>query len=193
MFQFLRLCAALLVVAAFPICVNAQTIPQQSSISDPGKIVKWSYSAKETAANEYDLLLTATIQKDWTVYSQNLAAGGPVPTSFRFDKTSIQTVGAASENSEHTKNYYEPVFKMQIIKYADRVTFVQHIKALKPTKIVTGSLRFMTCNDRTCLPPSDLSFSISLPAPKVATVAPIASAASNSAGVRPPRSFRTRW
>ncbi len=170
----LRFCTAIFLVATFPFLANAQTIPQQSNILDPEKIVKWSYTAKETAANEYDLVITANIEKGWFIYSQNMGKGGPVPTSFKFDKTSIQAVGTAVEHSEHTKSYMDGVFKMQVTKFSDKVVFTQHLKTLKTLKTIAGSLRFMTCNDKTCLPPIDVSFSVNLPIAKIAEAAPIA-------------------
>ncbi|MEY4926844.1 MAG: hypothetical protein RI894_1280 [Bacteroidota bacterium] len=180
MLSTFRIYAALLLGVCLPFAAPAQNVPQQSGIIDPEKIVKWSFSAKETAENEYDLLITATIQSGWIVYSQNIGKGGPMPTSFKFDKNGIQLVGTVNESSEHTKSGIDPTFKIPVTKYTERVLFTQHIKTLKPTKNVTGALRFLTCNDKKCLTPTDVPFSISLPSPKIAELAPTVASPNNS-------------
>ncbi len=173
-FRFYTVC---LLGVFLPFAAPAQNAPQQSNITDPEKVIKWSYTAKETADNEYDLFLTATIQSGWVIYSQNIGKGGPLPTSFRFDKNTIQLIGSVSESSEHTKSGIDPTFKIPVTKYLESVIFTQHIKTLKPTKNVTGSLRFLACNDKKCLPPTDVSFSITLPSPKIADTPPVTAVA----------------
>ena len=45
--------------------------------------VKWSYNAIKTATNQYDIVLTATIDAPWHLYSQ-FATKGPIPTTITF-------------------------------------------------------------------------------------------------------------
>ena len=54
-----------------------------AQIHDP---VKWSTSAEKISETEYDLIVTATIEAKWHLYSQNVPADGPIPTSFLFKK-----------------------------------------------------------------------------------------------------------
>ena len=56
-----------------------------SQIHDP---VKWSTSVEKVSETEYDLIITAAIEKNWHLYSQNVPADGPIPTAFTFEKTS---------------------------------------------------------------------------------------------------------
>jgi len=124
--------------------------------------VKWSYAAKRLNNNEAVIFIRATIQDGWHIYSQNVKDGGPIKTSFTFVKSpEYALVGKASEPTPVTK--YEDAFKMNVSYFEKTVTFQQKIK-LKSAKVsaIKGQLEYMTCNDRKCLPPEDVDFTIPL-------------------------------
>jgi hypothetical protein len=121
--------------------------------------VKWSYAAKKVSATEAIVLLKATIQKDWHIYSLNLPDGGPVKTSFTFEPSKqYQLVGKVSEPKPVTK--YETVFKMNVSYFENSVIFQQKIKLIAGSPVVKGKLEYMTCNDKKCLPPEEVEFNI---------------------------------
>ncbi|RMG85503.1 MAG: DUF255 domain-containing protein, partial [Bacteroidetes bacterium] len=66
------------------------------------------------------------------------------------------------ENSDHRKEGHDPMFDMNIVKFAESVTFTQKIKVNDPAKPVTGYLEYMTCDNTRCLPPKEVDFKISL-------------------------------
>jgi thiol:disulfide interchange protein DsbD len=124
--------------------------------------VKWSYAAKKLNNNEAVILLRATIQDGWHIYSQNVKDGGPIKTSFTFAPSKDYTlVGKPSEPKPITR--YEEAFKMNVSYFEKTVTFQQKIK-LKSNKVaaIKGQLEFMTCNDKKCLPPDDVDFTVPL-------------------------------
>lgn len=124
--------------------------------------VKWSYAAKKTGATEAVVLLKATIQTGWHIYSLNVKDGGPIKTSFTFKKSAdYSLVGKPSQPTPITK--YEKAFSMNVSYFEKEVVFQQKIK-LKSAKAtaVKGKLEYMTCNDMKCLPPEDIDFSIPL-------------------------------
>jgi thiol:disulfide interchange protein len=49
---------------------------------------------------------------------------------------------------------------MQIAWHEKEVIFLQKIKLKSPKTIVSGSLEFMVCNDKQCLPPTEVEFNI---------------------------------
>src|SRR4030095_9545190 len=49
--------------------------------------VSWSFSSKKITDDQFDLLFTASIQEGFHLYSQFIGEGGPIPTSFTFDKS----------------------------------------------------------------------------------------------------------
>lgn len=124
--------------------------------------VNWSYAAKKTSATEAVVLIKATIDEGWHIYSQTVKEGGPVKTSFTFAPSKEYTlVGKTIEPAPISK--YEKVFSMNVGYFEKSVVFQQKIK-LKSAKVsaVKGKLEFMTCNDSKCLPPDEVEFSIPL-------------------------------
>ena len=124
--------------------------------------VKWSYAAKKVSATEAVVLVKATIEPGWHIYSQKLKEGGPVATSFTFSPAKNYTVvGKTAEPKAITK--YEDSFKMNVSYFENSVVFQQKVK-LKAAGATTvkGKVEYMTCNDRKCLPPDEVEFSVSV-------------------------------
>jgi len=124
--------------------------------------VKWAYMAKKTGVNEVTVLLRATIQDGWHIYSQTVKDGGPIKTSFTFTPSKEYTlVGTPVEPKPLSK--YESSFSMNVTYFEKTVTFQQKIK-LKSANVaaIKGKLEYMTCNDKKCLPPEDVDFTIPL-------------------------------
>ena len=46
--------------------------------------VKWGTSVEKISKTEYELIATATIERDWHLYSQSVPEDGPIPTKFTF-------------------------------------------------------------------------------------------------------------
>ncbi len=131
-----------------------------AQIHDP---VRWSTSAVKISDTEYDLITTATIEAKWHLYSQNVPADGPIPTTFSF-KTSpdFKLTGKTSEEKGHT--VHDPVFDMEIKYFENKAKFKQRIKLLSEKSFkIAGTVEFMVCDDSSCLPPTeiDLVFLIS--------------------------------
>lgn len=147
-----RLSVALIVLIA------AMASPFQS----PAQIlhpVKWSYAAKAIGPNEAIIFLKATIDDGWHIYSANQKDGGPVKTSFVFRPSAAYVLeGGIMEPQPVTK--YEKSFEMDVSYFERQVIFQQKIRLNTKQLIVNGTLKYMVCNDRQCLPPETVSFSI---------------------------------
>ncbi len=132
-----------------------------AQIHDP---VKWSTSTQKISETEYDLIVTATIEAKWHLYSQNVPADGPIPTSFSF-KTSpdYKLIGKTTE--EKGVSSYDPVFEMQIKYFENKATFKQRIKVLSEKSFkIAGTVEFMVCDDASCLPPTEIDLAFLIPA-----------------------------
>jgi len=98
----------------------------------------------------------------WHIYSQTVKDGGPIKTSFTFSPSrEYSLIGQTTEPTPVTK--YETSFSMNVSYFEKSVIFQQKIK-LKSANVtaVKGKLEYMTCNDKKCLPPEDIDFSIPL-------------------------------
>ncbi len=133
-----------------------------SSFSQILNPVKWVTSVEKVSESEYDLLIQATIEEGWHLYSQNVPEDGPIPTNFTFVKTdNYKLIGNTSEEEGHT--VFDAVFNMNIKYFENKAVFKQRVKIISKSNFkITGEVEFMVCDDSSCLPPTfvDLDFSI---------------------------------
>lgn len=121
--------------------------------------VKWSYAAKKINDKEAVIFLKATIDNGWHIYSQNVKEGGPIKTEFKFKPSKEYTlVGKTSEPTPVTK--FESAFKMNVSYFETEVIFQQKVKLIAGKATVKGQLEYMTCNNKQCLPPEDVDFTV---------------------------------
>ncbi|HOY30687.1 MAG TPA: cytochrome c biogenesis protein CcdA [Bacteroidales bacterium] len=123
--------------------------------------VKWSVASKKTGDASAEITLTATIDKGWHLYSQDIPANGPVPTEFVFEKNKFYSLeGKVVEPKPITEK--DPNFDNMLLKYfSTKAIFKQKINILHEEDfMVKGTVSFMCCNDVSCLPPNDVPFSV---------------------------------
>ena len=137
----------------------------QAEIQKP---VTWSFSNKQLSDTEFDLILTASIDNSWHLYSQFIGEGGPVPTSFKFKPSSDYTLVGKVSESPKPKKIFEKVFEMEVAFFEKKATFTQKVRLKVPAAKIKGTLTFMVCDDSQCLPPEDIDFSFDLKGAKVA-------------------------
>lgn len=123
------------------------------------KPVKWAYAAKKVSATEAVVMMKATIDKGWHLYSQTVGEGGPVATSFTFTPSKEYTVkGKTIEPKPVTK--FEKTFNMNVAYFENSVVFQQRVTLKAKATTVKGKVEFMVCDDHQCLPPDEIEFSI---------------------------------
>lgn len=124
--------------------------------------VSWSTSVEKIDENEYYLIMTADIEPGWHLYSQNVPEGGPVPSTFEFknDADGFKLIDGTKEGKGHVVN--DKIFNMKIKYFSDKAVFRQRIKITSSIEKISGSVKYMVCNDVSCLPPKskDLNFEI---------------------------------
>jgi thiol:disulfide interchange protein DsbD len=126
--------------------------------------VSWSYSSKKLINNQYEIYLVATIQSGWHLYSQNQPDDAIAqPTSFSFNKNPLLSFDGKVKEIGKMKKFKDEVLDVTANQYSNKVTFVQKVKLKgKARTNVTGNLNFQTCDDKRCLPPKTVNFSIPL-------------------------------
>lgn len=129
----------------------------QAQISNP---VTWSYSAKKTGDKTYEIHMTATISGDWHLYAQD-AGEGPEPTSFSFTPNPLISFDGNVKEVGNMEKSFDKNFNSVLKYYAKKVDFVQKVKVRSSiATVVKGTVSFMVCNDRLCLPPREVPFSV---------------------------------
>ncbi len=132
-----------------------------AQILDP---VKFTTSVETIDASNFYLVVTATIDEGWHIYSQNIPGeDGPNPTTINLesDSDTFQLIGKPIEDEGHTA--FDKTFGMNIKYFENTATFKQHIRLLNNEKIdINGEIEFMACDDSQCLPPTfkDIKFSL---------------------------------
>jgi thiol:disulfide interchange protein DsbD len=79
--------------------------------------VTWSAQARQTDTNTYDVVLRATIQDNWKLYSTQLPEGGPLPTVLHWNNAS--PIGALA--GTEPKTGFDAIFEMDLAYYIDEV------------------------------------------------------------------------
>lgn len=128
-----------------------------AQIKDP---VKFKYNINPLANNEYEAVLTATIDKNWHIYSQDLPQDSGIPTEMKLSsKEGIILLGKVIEVGKKHDEFSE-AFGAQIVYYSDLVLFKQKFKLKDGSKpaTVSAEITYQTCNDRVCLAPNTLEF-----------------------------------
>lgn len=122
--------------------------------------VKFKFDVNPVGKDEYEAVLTGTIEDKWHIYSKDLPPDSGIPTEFKItSKEGIQLIGKVQEIGKKHDEFSE-AFGAQIVYYSDKVIFKQKFKpkdASKPTTI-TAEIMYQTCNDRVCLAPNTLEF-----------------------------------
>ena len=122
--------------------------------------VKWTYTSKKIADKTYELHMTATLDGKWHIYAQN-AGEGPEPTVFSFAKNPLVKLDDKVKEVGKLEKMYDPNFKSELKFYSSKVDFVQKVKVKSAAAtVVKGTVSYMVCNDRKCLPPKEIPFSI---------------------------------
>ncbi len=123
--------------------------------------VKWSYAAKKLNNKEAIIFIKASVDNGWHIYSQYVKDGGPIATSFKFTPSKAYSiVGKTMEPTPATK--FETSFKMNVSYFEKEVVFQQKVKLNAGATTVKGQLEYMVCNNRQCLPPEDVDFTVTV-------------------------------
>jgi hypothetical protein len=133
--------------------VNAQSHP-----------VSWSFSAKKTDDKTYEVHMTATIQKGWHLYSQEQPEDAIAnPTAFTLTANPLFKLDGKIKEVGKMEKFKDKQLGLSANQYSDKVDFVQVVKLKGSGKTtVSGSVEFQTCDDKKCLPPKTVNFSVAL-------------------------------
>jgi thiol:disulfide interchange protein DsbD len=124
--------------------------------------VKWTYSAKKVADKTYEVRFVANINGNYHMYAQE-GGDGPISTTFTFAKNPLVALQNKPKEVGKMKKVYEEAFKSEVRYYEKSVEFVQLVKLKGNAKTtLAGKVEFMVCNEKQCLPPSEVDFSVNV-------------------------------
>ena len=134
-----------------------------SQILDP---VKWKTSVKQLSADEFELIMNATIDNEWHMYSQYTPDGGALPAEFEYKEANgnFKLVGKTIESPY--KKHFNDIFEVEEFYFAEKATFKQKIKVTnKSLREVKAQIYYQACKEQ-CIQ-QDKTFTFKLPEIKV--------------------------
>jgi thiol:disulfide interchange protein DsbD len=135
----------------------------QGQILNP---VKWKSKVVQKSDTEFELVMEATIENEWHMYSQYTPDGGALPTVFNFKnaKGNYTLVGKTKESAY--KKVFNDIFEVDEYYFAKTAQFKQVIKVtntkLKEVKVY---VEYQACKEQ-CIQ-QDNTFTFQLPEIKI--------------------------
>lgn len=128
---------------------------------NPFQPVKWVYSKEKIGKNEYDIIIKATIDKGWKLFSKEIETDYPIPLSIIFSPNKSYEIVGTLKNRE-CETSFEPAFQMNINYFTKEVEFRQRVKRLDKSAYIAISIEYMTCNDKVVTPRTE-NITITIP------------------------------
>src|SRR3546814_13077323 len=101
------------------------------------KPVKWSYASKRVSDTEAVVLIKATMEKGWHIYSQTVPESGPQPTRFSFEPSKgYKLMGKTGEPQPITE--LEKPFAIELSYSVNSVASKQRVTLFEVSRRITG-------------------------------------------------------
>jgi len=122
----------------------------------------WQIETKKIQGNEYEVTFHLKLAKGWHIWS--LTPGGDglqIPPEFKFRKTADFTVSGKVKEKGH--NITGPVDGVDgiVTYFHDNVDYTQKLTIARNTTI-KGIYTYQVCDDKMCLPPKNVPFTITV-------------------------------
>lgn len=125
--------------------------------------VQWEAGLEQDGA-VWQVRLKAACEAGWHIYALELPRDdGPLPTVVRLlaDDAYTATGSVIEPAAEEVE---DPNFGMAVRYHSDNVVFgLPFERNSSSAFVVRGEVEYMACNDRTCLPPRTVPFTVSVP------------------------------
>jgi len=120
--------------------------------------VIWTFTAKKIADKTYEVHMKATIQSGWHLYSQTQPEDAIInPTTFTVNNNPLLIADGKIKETGTVEKFHDARLNISANQYSNTVDFVQKIK-LK----AKANVEYQTCDDKKCLPPKTVNFSIAI-------------------------------
>lgn len=137
--------------------------------------VTWKTSVEKISETTYNLISKAEIPSGYHLYSQNIADGGPIPTSFIYDDSEGNFTIVGNTLEETGMTVHDPVFDMEIKYFEKTAIFKQKVEVKAGVTSINAFVEFMICNDTQCSPPTEVDLVFNFSENSKATVANVVS------------------
>ena len=134
----------LLVTLLISLTGNAQAFGPSAGAQNPAQ---WTAQVDKTSESEYTLLLNASIEPEWHVYSQFTDPGGSLPLELEFlEAGKAYSLEGPTVESETTTAYSE-IFEVDETFFSETAQLSQKIKVEETTEYVKLILKYQVCKE----------------------------------------------
>jgi len=126
--------------------------------------ISWVFSAKKLGANSYEIHMTAAIQNEWHLYSQEQPEDAiAIPTTFTIKVNPLISLNGKIKELGKMEKFKDESLGLSANQYSKKVDFVQVVNLKGKVKTnFSGSVEYQTCDDKKCLPPKTINFNVAL-------------------------------
>ena len=133
------------------------------AMGQPKNPVSWDYQVKKKTVDTYEVILTATVEDHWHIYSQKTGKGGPIPTNVSFKTNPLISKSGTVKEIGKLEKVFDKNFETNVLFFSNNVQFIQTVKVKNGAKTnISGTVEYMVCDDSQCLPPVKKSFDLKL-------------------------------
>lgn len=121
-----------------------------AQVNDP---VSWTISSKQIDSHKYQIVLEASIDMGWHLYSSELPDGGPLPTSIVFEENdSYKIIGKLVPEGKPNVEFDE-VFDMELAYFDAYAKFTQIIELNDGAEgaNISGEIEYQACYEDKCI------------------------------------------
>jgi thiol:disulfide interchange protein DsbD len=139
----------------------ASTMFASAQMANP---VSWSFTSKKISETVYEVQMIAKIEPGWHLYSQTQPKDAiAIPTSFNFNKNPLVIFDGSVKENGRLEKFTDKDLGVSANQYSREVKFSQTLKLRGKAKTaVTGKVEFQTCDDKKCLPPKTVNFTVNI-------------------------------
>ncbi|MGB0789749.1 MAG: protein-disulfide reductase DsbD N-terminal domain-containing protein, partial [Marinirhabdus sp.] len=134
-----------------------------AQIHDP---VSWEVTAQKTGESRYNIIMRATLEEGWHLYSQKQFGEefeGPIPTAFSYNASPATYTLLGGTQEPGITPIFDAVFNLDVVYFEDEAVFVQPIKIADPEGLkIMVEIFYSVCDDEKCLPPETKTFELGL-------------------------------
>jgi len=128
--------------------------------------VKWDVSVEKVNGERYLILMKASIDDGWHLYSQKQFGEefeGPIATEFSYNSSEETYTLFADTQEPDAKPLYDPVFELNVVYFEGDVLFTQAIDIIDPEGLkIKVDIFYSVCDDVKCLAPETKTFEVDL-------------------------------
>lgn len=130
----------------FTLFIFLFSIDSSAQLLEP---VKWKNRLEKVSATEFNLIVEASIEDDWHVYSQSSSPDGGLPMEIKFpnQKGNYELIGKTIDGK--TKKAFNDIFEVDETFFEKTLKLTQKVKITNPTVgKIEMKIDYQVCKDR---------------------------------------------